>query len=106
MSDMFYIYQLPMPRLSTDNTAFLPIVTRTARLTCTTPEFDDLAKEVGLKPLSHGPSPTGGRGGQYGIADPIERARLRAELDGLIVHLYRSDRGRVRPHSRRVSPGR
>src|ERR1019366_8408678 len=45
-------------------------------LICTTPEFDDLAKEVDL--------------GSYksGATDPAERARLRAELDGLVAHLY------------------
>jgi hypothetical protein len=28
------------------------------------------------------------QGEQYGVTDPVERARLRAELDGLIAHLY------------------
>ncbi|MBI5142947.1 MAG: hypothetical protein HZA20_12280 [Nitrospirae bacterium] len=50
--------------------------TRAACLICTTPEFDDLAKEAGLK--SH----------KNGAVDPVERAKLRAELDGLIAHLY------------------
>jgi hypothetical protein len=86
--NMFYVYQVPLPRLTDSDPAFPPIVTRAARLTCTTPEFDDLAKAVGLKPLSPGPSPTGGRGEQYGVTDLVERARLRAELDGLIAHLY------------------
>ena len=63
-----------------DDPAFAPIVTRAARLTCTTPEFDDLAKEVGLKPLATGTT--------MALTDPVERARLRAELDGLIAHLY------------------
>ena len=52
------------------------IVTRAAKLICTTPEFDDLAAEVGLG--SH----------QNGVTDPEERAALRAELDGLVAHLY------------------
>jgi hypothetical protein len=52
------------------------IIDRSARLICVTPEFDDLAREVGLK--SHEDSAT----------DPIERRKLRAELDGLIAHLY------------------
>jgi len=73
---MFAFYQMPMPRLTDSDPAFTPIVTRAARLTCTTPEFDDLAKQVGLK--SH----------CDGATDPVERARLRAELDGLIAHLY------------------
>jgi hypothetical protein len=74
--NMFYIYQLPIPRLAEKDEAFWPIVKRAARLICTTPEFDDLAKEVGLK--SH----------KDGATDPSERARLRAESDGMIAHLY------------------
>jgi hypothetical protein len=72
--NFFYLYQLPIPRLTAEDTAFAPIVSRAARLTCTTPQFDALAKEMGLK--RHQP------------LDPAERARLRAELDGLVAHLY------------------
>jgi hypothetical protein len=72
--NMFYVYQVPIPRLTAKDSVFAPIVTRAARLTCTTPEFDALAKEVGLQ--RHQP------------LDPAERARLRAELDGLVAHLY------------------
>ncbi len=50
------------------------------------PEFDDLAKAVGLAPHPN-PLPKG-EGVQYGATDPVERARLRAELDGLIAHIY------------------
>ena len=39
-------------------------------------EFDALAKEVGLG--SH----------RSGVTAPAARAQLRAELDGLIAHLY------------------
>lgn len=74
--NMFYVYQLPVPRLTEKDKAFHPIVERAARLSCTTPEFDDLAKEAGIG--SH----------KQGATDPVERARLRAELDGLIAHLY------------------
>jgi hypothetical protein len=74
--NMFYLYQLPVPRLDSRDYLFDPIVLRTGRLICTAPEFNDLAKEVGLK--SH----------KEGATDPIERGRLRAELDGLIAHLY------------------
>ena len=42
----------------------------------TTPAFDDLAQEVGLG--SH----------QQGVSEPFQRARLRAELDGIVAHLY------------------
>jgi hypothetical protein len=74
--NFFYLYQLPIPRLGRMDTAFAPIATRAALLICTTPEFNDLAQEVGLKSY---------RGG---ATDPAERARLRAELDGLVANLY------------------
>ena len=74
--NMFYIYQLPVPRLSQGEPYFNEIVERAAKLICTTPEFDDLAQEVGLS--SH----------QNGVTDETERAQLRAELDGMIAHLY------------------
>jgi hypothetical protein len=72
--NFFYLYQLPIPRLKAKDAAFAPIVSRAARLTCISPEFDALAKDVGLK--RHQP------------LEPSERARLRAELDGLVAHLY------------------
>lgn len=72
--NMFYVYQIPVPRLTAGDATFDPIVARAARLICTTPEFDDLAREIG--------------GDIRGVTDPIERARLRAELDGLVAHLY------------------
>lgn len=74
--NMFYVYEIPVPRLTEQDKEFAPIVERAARLICTTPEFDDLAKEVGLG--SHLSS----------VTDEAERARLRAELDGMIAHLY------------------
>jgi hypothetical protein len=73
---MFTFYQLPVPRLTEKDPAFRPIVERAARLICTTPEFDDLAKEAGIG--SH----------KQGVTNEVERGRLRAELDGLIAHLY------------------
>ncbi len=77
--NMFFIYQLPVPRLAGKDAAFRPIVERAARLICTTPEFDDLAKEI-----------FGGRttARTVGATEPVERAKLRAELDGLVAHLY------------------
>jgi hypothetical protein len=74
--NFFYVYQLPVPRLNDRSGTFAPIVDRVARLVCTTPEFDSLASEVGLG------------GHADGATDPAERARLRAELDGLVAHLY------------------
>ena len=75
--DVFYIYQCPVPRLGAESDPqFHPIATRAARLICTTPEFDALAQSVGLS--SHHAAAT----------NPLERAKLRAELDGLVAHLY------------------
>lgn len=74
--NMFYVYQLPVARLTERNQEFAPIVDRSAKLICTTPEFDALAREVGL------------RDHRDGVSDPVERERLRAELDGMIAHLY------------------
>jgi hypothetical protein len=74
--NMFFIYQLPVPRYSIGDPVLDAIVERAARLVCTTPEFDALAREVGLR--SH----------QDGVTNAIGRARLRAELDGLVAHLY------------------
>ncbi|MEZ2300495.1 MAG: DNA methyltransferase [Microcoleus sp.] len=74
--NMFYIYQLPVPRLTSGDKYFTDIVQRAAKLICTAPEFDELAQEVGLN--SH----------KEGVTDETERAQLRAELDGIIAHLY------------------
>lgn len=74
--DMHFVYMMRFPRLTETDKAFGPLVQRAAQLTCITPEFDDLAKDVGLK--SH----------KAGATDLAKRGRLRAELDGLIAHLY------------------
>lgn len=74
--NFFYIYQLPVPRLTERDPQFRPIVERAARLICTTPEFDELAQAVGLDDHT------------AGVTDAAERAALRAELDGMIAHLY------------------
>lgn len=74
--NFFLVYQIPVPRLTDRDTAFQPIVDRGAKLICTTPEFDDLAHQLGLE--SH----------KDGATDPAERGRLRAELDGIIANLY------------------
>ena len=72
----FFVYNAPMPRPDAADPQFKLIVSRAARLVCVTAEFDALALEVGL------------RDHRDGATDPAERARLRAELDGLVAHLY------------------
>jgi len=74
--NMFYIYQLPVPRLTAQDSAFAPIVERAAKLICTTPAFDELAHEVGLA------------GHKEGVTNEVQRNKLRAELDGYVAHLY------------------
>lgn len=73
--NMFYVYQVPVPRKCSD-ARFNSIVERAAKLICTRPMFDELAQAAGLCDHSDG------------VSDPAERSRLRAELDGLVAHLY------------------
>ena len=44
--NMFYVYQLPIPRLTAEDVRFNAIVARAARLVCTTPEFAELWNAV------------------------------------------------------------
>lgn len=73
---LYYLYQLPIPRLAKGDRFYSEILGRSAKLICTAPEFDDLAREVSLG--SH----------QAGVTNETQRARLRAELDGMIAHIY------------------
>ena len=73
---MYAFYQMPVPRLAETDRMLKAISSRAARLVCTNPAFDGLARDVGLK--SH----------QDGATEPSERANLRTELDGLVAHLY------------------
>jgi hypothetical protein len=74
--DMHFMYATRVPRLTERDPAFFPIVERAARLTCTASVFDNLAKEAGLE------------SNEDSATDPVERAKLRAEIDGLVAHLY------------------
>ncbi len=47
--NLFYINQLPVPRPKESDSLYQEIVNRAARLICTTAEFDELAREVGLR---------------------------------------------------------
>ena len=76
---MFFIYQLPVPRLTCKDAVFKSIAERVARLICTSQEYDSLAKEVGLKSYKEG------------VSDAVKRAQIRAELDGVIANLYGLD---------------
>ena len=74
--NFYLVYGTQVPDILDSDMRFKSIAKRAARLICTTPEFDDLAKSVGLK------------GHRDGATDTAERAKLRAELDGLVAHLY------------------
>ena len=74
--NLFHLNELSLPRMHYGSLFFKEIVDRAAKLICTTPEFDDLAAEVGIG--SHA----------NGVTDEGDRAKLRAELDGMIAHLY------------------
>ena len=80
--NMFYMYQLPVPRLTADHPTFRAIVPRAAQLTCTTPAFADLWQQVMGTAWDENRAAT----------DPATRQRLRSELDALIAHLYRLSR--------------
>jgi hypothetical protein len=72
---MHAIYQLPMPRVGAADPRFGALARRSAALVCTDPRFDVLAKAGRLSKHSV-------------VNDSTERARLRAEIDGLAAHLY------------------
>ncbi len=76
---MFYIYQLPVPRFIKNEAIFSLIVSRAARLICTTPEYQELWQAV---------MPGSDWSTDVAATDQKERAKLRAELDGIIAHLY------------------
>jgi hypothetical protein len=79
--NFFFVYSTQVPRLAVTDAAFPAIVQRAAQLICTSAEFDALAKEVSLA-LKLPPTAV------KGVKDAAARAKLRAELDGLIAHLY------------------
>jgi hypothetical protein len=74
--NMFFVYQTPVPRYRSGDPYFDSLVSRAVRLICNTPEFDDLAREIGLRDHTQG------------IADEVARGTLRAEIDGIVAHLY------------------
>lgn len=76
--NMFYIYQLPVPRLKPKDKWFTAIVERAARLICTTEEFAELWEEVMKNKWTEKKVAT----------QEYERSKLRAELDGIIAHIY------------------
>lgn len=78
--NFFYVYGLPLPRLTEGDPHFDAIVPRVARLICTTDEFDDLARQAGMEPGN-------------GATDPAERQQLKNEIDALVADMYGLDAG-------------
>src|SRR5581483_256776 len=76
---MFYLYQLPVPRLTEQSPLYKVIVERSAKLICTTSEYQTLWDAV-LPAIPWSPDVV--------AISQAERATLRAELDGIIAHLY------------------
>ena len=104
---MFYLYQLPIPRLTSGNWFFDQIVPRAARLICIDEEFAELWEETfkpewreiaktskvrGWESLTEKWTPECGVYGWVYInnekRDDGDRAQLRAEIDALVAHLY------------------
>lgn len=75
----YFIDNLPIPRLTAAHPDFLPLAERAARLVGTSPEFDDLLREVFGKTATHK---------THGVTDPQDRLTLRAEIDALVARLY------------------
>ncbi len=108
--NMFYLYQLPIPRLTSGNWFFEQIVPRAARLICVGEEFAELWEETfrpewreiartskvgGWENLTEEWRPECGVYGWVEIGgekkekrDDGDRAQLRAEIDALVAHLY------------------
>jgi hypothetical protein len=72
----FYVYQIPVPRLTRDDPAFTKIAVRAARLICTSEQFNLLMECVGIREADI-------------VLDESARLRLRCELDAMAAHLYR-----------------
>ena len=71
--NMFYVYQLPIPRLTETDPRFKPIVERAAALICVSAEFEDLKRELEAK--------------GYELKTDAPDV-LRAELDAMVAKLY------------------
>ncbi|MFH1199932.1 MAG: N-6 DNA methylase [Candidatus Micrarchaeota archaeon] len=70
--NMFHFLELPVPRISSGK-AFDEIARKAAQLVATTPEFDELKKELGIS---------------HGLANENDRLLARAQLDVAVARLY------------------
>lgn len=77
--NFFYLYQLPVSRLTEQSPIYKMIVERAAKLICTTLEYQALWNAA-MPGIPWSPEAV--------AISQAERATLRAELDGIIAHLY------------------
>lgn len=104
----FFLYEIPIPRLSNGDWFFEQIVPRAARLICTTEEFSDMWREVYSPKWNMLSTKEGGTSllddwtqltplwkKECGVHDWNEtkhdtgkRSQLRCEIDALVAHLY------------------
>lgn len=80
--NMFFLYQLPVPRLSHGNPYFDIIASLAAKLTCITPDFAEVWQDIMGEAWDESNS----------VTNPAERQALRDELDALVAHLYNLSR--------------
>ena len=70
--NMFYFLQTPVPRLSSGK-EFDFVVKKVAQLVCTTGEFSELKKEIGI---------------EHALTNENDRALARAQLDAAVAKIY------------------
>jgi hypothetical protein len=73
--NMFYIYQSPVPRLNPGDAVFEQVARRTAQLVSANQGFEDFASLYDLR-------------AEDIATEESVRARLRAEIDAIVAHLY------------------
>ncbi|HMG67960.1 MAG TPA: Eco57I restriction-modification methylase domain-containing protein, partial [Chitinophagaceae bacterium] len=76
--NMFYVYQLSVPRLSKQDKWYQAIAERAAKLICVVSEFSDLWTDVMKTKWSEKDT----------LINDFDRNVIRAELDGIIAHNY------------------
>ena len=104
--NMFFLYQLPVPRLSEGHPTFDRLAELAARLVCTTPAFDALAAEYGV-----GRPHRRGNRGRRARSHPGRDRRpggvdLWAHRGGVRARLVRREHHRLPPCRGRRSGGR
>lgn len=75
---MQFLYQVPIPIIDPSHRFYSSILTHTARLICTTQDYADLWEEVIGSPWD----------ATVATHEASARQALRAELDGMIAHIY------------------